>query len=156
MENVTIYEEYGILGIILSVIVYVIISFAAYLISIKGLYDVIPNIFKAGSAFLTDLAVNALTYLAIYGIISSKVVESVADLDLVVFIALAVSAIVIIFVRKVTLQYASDVSTSLLQAVTSIVMHSFYILFISTLILLALLLISPESFDPNSFFQRDL
>lgn len=153
MENIPTYEEYGILGIVLTVIVYVIVSFAAYLISIKGLYDIIPNIFKAGSAFLTDLAVNVLTYLAIYGILSSRVVESIADLDSVIFIALAVSAIVIIFVRKVTLQYASDVSTSLLQAITSIVMHSFYIFFIFVFIGLLLSLLFPGSFNPGTFTQ---
>lgn len=151
MENIPVYEKYGILGIVVSVLIYIIISFAAYLISTKGLYDVIPNILKAASAFLIDLAVNALTYLAIFGIFSSKAIGSITDFDSVAFIALAISATVVIFVRKVTLQYACNIPTSLLQAITSIVMHNFYIFLIAVFIGLWLTLFFPESFDPSMF-----
>lgn len=127
------------------------ISFVAYLIAIKGMYDVFPNLFKALGAFLIELAISAVLCIAAFQIFKVTNVGPPTELSLVMTLTLFVAMIITVFVRKILLNYATGVSTSILQAVNSLVMHSFYILVISFLIMLMYQQVFNGGIDPSLF-----
>ena len=151
MENILNLEELSTLETIIILLVYTVISFAAYLVSTKGMYDLFPNVFKALGAFLIELAVSAALSLAVYGIFKSTAANLSTELNSVILLTIVVVAIITVFARKITLTYATEIQTSVLQAVTSLVMHFFYVFVISFLITFLYLLISRGSIDPSIF-----
>jgi hypothetical protein len=151
MENILNPEELNTLETIILLLVYTVISLAAYLVSTKGMYDLFPSIFKALGAFLIELAVSAVLSLAVYGIFRSTAVNLPTELNSLILLTFALVIIITVFARKITLTYATDIQTSVLQAVTSLVMHFFYILVISFFITFLYALIFPGSIDPSIF-----
>lgn len=149
MENI---PDLNILETVLAVLIYLTISFAAYMISIKGIYDVFPKVLKALSAFATELAVRMVLCALLYALSKSGVVNisNIAEeLNYVIFSIFAFFLVITLITRKVTITHATDVPTSILQSVTSLVMHAFYSWVISLLILVVMIIFFPESIDPR-------
>ena len=104
MENI---PNLDILETVLAVLVYLTISFAAYIISIKGIYDVFPNVLKALSAFMTELAVHVVLCALLYALSKSGVVNMTnitEELNYVIFfifvLFLVITLIAFYFRRK--------------------------------------------------------
>ena len=153
MENI---PDLNILETVLALLVYLTISFAAYVISIKGIYDVFPNVLKALSAFATELAVHVVLCALLYALSKSGVINIPSiteELNYVIFFIFAFFLVITLIARKVTITHATNVPTSILQSITSLVMHVFYSWIISLLILVIMMRFFPESIDP-SIFER--
>ncbi len=151
MENI---PDLDILEIALALLVYLTTSFAAYMISIKGVYDVFPNVLKALSAFMTELAVHVVLCALLYALSKSGVVDipNIAEeLNYVIFFIFAFFLTITVIARKVTITHATDVPTSILQSITSLVMHAFYSWIICSSILVLLMRFFPESVDLSIF-----
>ena len=136
MENIPNFGELETIEKTIFLLICTTISFAAYLVAIKGMYDFFPNVFRALGAFLIELVVSTALGIAMFGIFRATATDLPTDLNPVILLTLIVSMIITVFVRKVTLNYATEVPTSLLQAINSLVMHFFYILIITSLIAL--------------------
>lgn len=146
-------EEFEIIEIAVFYLVLTIISFAAYLITIKGMFDFFPNVMKALGAFLVDVAIGVVIAIAMYGISSATTANAPTELNPIILLALVVSIVVTVLARKVTLNYATEMDITILQAVNSIVMNYFYIAIIAVLITLILLMVYKGNIDPE-FFKK--
>ena len=151
MESISNFEEFETIEKTIFLLIYTAISFSAYLISIKGMYDVFPNLFKALGAFLVELAISIVLCIAMYGIFEATAVNLPTAFNPVMVLTIVVSMVIITFTRKVMLNYAAEIPTSILQAINSLVMHTFYIFILSFLILLVYTQIFQGSIDPSIF-----
>jgi hypothetical protein len=147
MENIPNFEEFETIEKTIFYLICTAISFTAYMVSIKGMYDLFPNVFRALGAFLAEIAVGVVLSLATTGILKATAAENAP----ILFVTVVVSAVIIIFARKVTLNYATSIPTSILQAVNSLVMHLFYILVIALSIVCMYLTIVYGSIDFSVF-----
>lgn len=147
------FEEFEIIELALFYLALTVISFAAYLITIKGMFDFFPNVAKASGAFLVDIAIGIVISVAMYGISNVMSTGASTELNPIMLLAIIVSMIITILARKVTLNYATEMDITILQAVNSVVMHYFYIMVIALLITLVFVMVYKGNINPD-FFEK--